>query len=151
MIASYITTFFLEHPTSNIFYIYYPFDVAHDLVSAAFRVLRDGDLGDVFNDATSTSRSRGPIIPQGDSPPGIVKSFIRRFIIGLPLVGATSVVQMFLTAPVIAPVQWMARWRGSRNRRNRNSQDVAAVIIIGLLVVGTLRSVLLDVFITNLI
>ena len=151
MIASYITTFFIsafdEPSYYNPFYSN-PLAVAQDLVTAAFRVMRDGDLADIIEDnirrPSTTVRSSGaPIVPSTPRPrPGIIMRFIQRFIIGLPLVGAGSLVHLLLSVQILAPVQWLARYRGSRNRRNTGSRDIAALIVISLLVVGALRHVL---------
>lgn len=148
MMASFVTTFFMsafEEPSYQSYYGFYyisPFEVAQDLVTAAFRVIRDGDLSDVLEDATSFTTAQGTIkIPVARAPPGIVKRFIRRFLLGLPLVGAGSLVQMLVSVQALAPVQWLARYRGSRNRRNSNSRDIAALIVIGLLLVGAFRLV----------
>jgi hypothetical protein len=78
-------------------------------------------------------------VPVPSPPPGVLKRFIRRFILGLPLVGASSLVQMLLSFGALGPVQWIARYRGSRNRRNSDSRDIAAIIIISLLLVGAVR------------
>jgi len=146
MVASFITTFFMsafEQPSSGSSWFYIsPFEVAQDLVAAAFRVIKDGDIFDEFPEtvyqtsasgrsSTSSSRSR--------SPPGLIKRFIRRFLIGLPLVGAGSVVHMLLSLQMLAPVQFLARYRANRRNRN-NSKDMAALIIVALLVFGTVRA-----------
>jgi len=55
------------------------------------------------------------------------------------MVGAGSLVQMLLSAPLIGPLQWIARQRGTRRRRD-NGRDLAAAVIIALLVVGALRA-----------
>ncbi|KDR84905.1 hypothetical protein GALMADRAFT_233367 [Galerina marginata CBS 339.88] len=147
MMASFITTFFMssfERPTSYYSYSYFhfisPFDVAHDLITAAFRVLRDGKLADVFEDSTFLSQEASMKPLTQGPPPSIIKRFVRRFLLGLPLVGAGSLVQMLLSAPFLAPVQWIARYRGSRNRRNNNSRDIAALIVISLVIIGSLRA-----------
>ena len=123
---------------NNFFYIS-PIDVAQDLITAAFRIIRDGDISDFFTE---------PIVRSGQSPlnmatppPGLIKSFIRRFLIGLPLIGAGSIVHMLLSFQMLAPVQFIARYRANRNRRN-NSKDFAALIIIALVVVGAARYIL---------
>ena len=74
--------------------------------------------------------------------PGFIMRFIQRFIIGLPLVGAGSLVHLLLSVQFLAPVQWLARYRGSRSRRDNGSRDIAALIVISLLVVGALRYIL---------
>ncbi|KJA29399.1 hypothetical protein HYPSUDRAFT_127596 [Hypholoma sublateritium FD-334 SS-4] len=150
MMASFVTTFFMsafEEPSNQSYYGFYsywyisPFQVAQDLVTAAFRVIRDGDLSDVLEDAASFTTAQGSIkMPAARAPPGIVKRFIRRFLLGLPLIGAGSVVQMLVSVQALAPVQWLARYRGSRDRRNSNSRDIAALIVIGLLLVGAFRA-----------
>jgi len=147
MIASYITTFFMstfEEPTYYYHSFYTnPLDVAQDLVTAAFRVMKDsGDLAGIIQDNVrqplTTGRPGAPVVPR--PRPGIVIRFIQRFIIGLPLVGAGSLVHLLLSVQFLAPVQWLARYRGSRNRRNNGSRDIAALIVIGLIVVGALRA-----------
>lgn len=148
MIASYITTFFMsafEEPTYYYHSFYTnPLDVAQDLVTAAFRVMKDsGDLAGIIQDnirqPSTTGRPGAPVVPR--PRPGIIIRFIQRFIIGLPLVGAGSLVHLLLSVQFLAPVQWLARYRGSRNRRNDGSRDIAALIVISLIVVGALRYV----------
>ena len=147
MIASYITTFFIsafEEPTYYHSFYSNPFDVAQDLVTAAFRVMKDGALADILEDniRRPSTTGRAPIVPPTPRHHrGIIPRFIQRFIIGLPLVGAGSLVHMLLSVQFLAPVQWLARYRGSRNRRNNGSRDIAALIVISLLVVGALRYV----------
>jgi len=147
MVASFITTFIstffvsaFEEPTRQSLFFISPFEVAQDLITAAFRILRDGELAGTFEEPIFSHKSTTATkIPLPSRPPGLLKRFIRRFIFGLPLVGASSLVQMLLSVGALGPVQWIARYRGSRNRRNNNSRDIAALIIISLLLVGVLR------------
>jgi hypothetical protein len=153
MLASFITTFFLsafEEPTyyySPFFYVS-PLDLAQDLITATLRILKDGDIIGTFDEGvTVTSRTRstdsGPLISHKPRPkPSLVGGFIRRFILGIPMVGAGSLVHMLLSAPLLGPLQWLARQRGSRRRRDQ-SRDIAAVIIIVLIVVGAARFVII--------
>lgn len=131
------------HSYYGFFYYISPLEVARDLVTAAFRIIRDGDLSDVLEDTASFTTAQGSSkVPIARAPPGLVKRFVRRFLLGLPLLGAGSLVQMFVSVQALAPVQWIARYRGNRNRRNSNSRDIAALIVIGLLLVGAFRSVI---------
>jgi hypothetical protein len=153
MLASFITTFFLsafEEPTyhyySPFFYVS-PFDLAHDLITATLRILRDGDIVGTFDEGIKAMpRTRGAAdsrpmsLPKPRPRPGVVKNFIQRFILGLPMVGAGSLVHMLLSAPLLGPLQWLARQRGSRRRRDQ-SRDIAAIIILALIVVGATRFV----------
>jgi hypothetical protein len=144
MAASYITTFFMgafESPTTySSFYYISPFEVAQDLITAVFRIIRDGDISDFFTEPMGHSR-KSPLDTANQTPPGLIKSFFRRFLIGLPLVGAGSIVHMLLSLQLLAPVQFVARYRASRTRRN-NSKDFAALIIVALVVAGAVRYLL---------
>ncbi|PPQ70502.1 hypothetical protein CVT26_014010 [Gymnopilus dilepis] len=138
--ASFVTTFFMpafEQPTYYYWYSRWsPLDVAQDLVTATLRVLKDGNILEDPSYTVRTARNQ-PLTPV--SPPGLIKRFIHRFLLGLPLVGAGSLVHMLLTVPYLGPIQWIARYRGGRSRRNNNSRDIAALIVVGLLIIGALR------------
>ncbi|KAJ8496907.1 hypothetical protein ONZ45_g12258 [Pleurotus djamor] len=142
--SSFITTFFIsafEEPSyygSSWFYYYSPFDAVQDLVRAALRIIQDETGADILRSSGSGSSFAPPLADPEVSSPGWTKWFIRRILLGLPIVGASSLVHLLLSAPVIGPVHWLARYRG--NRRRENSRDMAALILVGLLSVGALRA-----------
>ncbi|KAJ7357288.1 hypothetical protein DFH08DRAFT_851555 [Mycena albidolilacea] len=147
LLSSFITTFFMswfEDPSDSYYYrssifgfssFFYvsPFDTARDIIRAALRILQDTD-GEVFGRADTQSDPHTP-----HSEPGLLMSFIRRFLLGLPIVGAGSVVHMLLSVPLLSPVHFLARYR-SNNRRRDSSRDIASLIIIGLVLVGAARA-----------
>jgi hypothetical protein len=157
MLASLVTTYlvsYFEEPSSDSYYTWSyfgyqfvsPIDVARDLITAAFRVLKDGDIAGILDEGVFPSEtgyshrqnSRGASAPfEPSSRPGVVMRFIRRFLLGLPLVGAVSVVHLLLSFQFLAPVQWLARYRGSRRRDG--TRDVAALIVVALILVGAVR------------
>jgi hypothetical protein len=152
LISSYITTFFLssfqDTTTSYWYFGPTPIDVAQELVRAALGILQDEDeefsgvlKGSRSNSFPSTSHHVDTSRQQPTNSPGFIKSFVTRFIIGLPLIGASSLVHMLLSLPFLNPLHYLARYRGNR-RRNNNSRDIAALIIIFLLFVGAARYVL---------
>jgi hypothetical protein len=114
-----------------------PYTVGRDLVRAALRIIQD-EAGGVFDpDALLT-----PLVPDNaETIPShnIFWRFIRRLVLGLPVVGAASLVQMLFSLPLLGPIQWIARSRGNRGRRSNGSRDTAAVVIILLLAIGALR------------
>jgi hypothetical protein len=114
-----------------------PYSVGRDLVRAALRIIQDETGGILDPDAFSFSSTRDSVDASSDR--GIVWRFIRRFILGLPVVGAASLVNMLFSLPLLSPLQWIARSRGNRGRRSSGSRDTAAVVIILLLAVGALR------------
>ena len=116
-----------------------PYSVGRDLVRAALRIIQD-ETGGLFDpDAFSSSTDAAPGSAEAVSNPGIVWRFVRRCVLGLPVVGAASLVHMLFSLPLLGPLQWIARSRGNRGRRANGSRDTAAVVIIFLLAVGALR------------
>lgn len=147
--SSYITTYLLAYfqgPSSSSFYItsssywfYDPTEVIHDLVRAALRILQDEE----FDTETFLSRGQTPgtsFSASLNSTEGanFLKRFIQRFVIGLPLIGASSLIHMMISLPFIGPVHWLARFRG---RRRNNDRDISAIIIVVLIVLGAVRQV----------
>ena len=114
-----------------------PVSVGRDLVRAALRIIQD-ETGGLF-DPDAFSSSTAPGSAEVVSNPGILWRFVRRCILGLPVVGAASLVHMLFSLPLLGPLQWIARSRGNRGRRGNGSRDTAAVVIIFLLAVGALR------------
>jgi hypothetical protein len=147
MCSSYLTTYFMssfdDHSSYGPSYYFFisPIDVGQDLIRAALRILRDQDAFPIEETARRTrlTKTNPASLP---SPPTFLTRFVRRFIVGLPMIGAGSIVHMLLSLPLLGPVHWIARFRGSRSRRG-NSTDVAAMIIVVLLIVGIARHVLL--------
>lgn len=152
MVASFITTYFVSafeepshHYYSSLFYVS-PIEIAQDLVRAVFRILQDEDASDIIDETVFQRTPRSPFPPHVGSlqpmpttPSGIFMRFVRRFVLGLPLVGAGSLVHMLLSVGLLGPVHWLARYRG-RNRRRGNSRDIAAIIIVALIIAGAARS-----------
>ncbi|KAI0307881.1 hypothetical protein B0F90DRAFT_79552 [Multifurca ochricompacta] len=116
-----------------------PYSVGRDLVRAALRIIQD-ETGGIF-DPEVLSLSTTPDRAEALSDRGILWRFVRRFILGLPVVGAASLVHMLFSLPFLGPLQWIARSRGNRGRRSSGSRDTVAVVIVILLAVGALRVV----------
>ncbi|KAH9047628.1 hypothetical protein EDB84DRAFT_467910 [Lactarius hengduanensis] len=116
-----------------------PYSVGRDLVRAALRIIQD-ETGGLF-DPDAFSSSTAPESAETLSNPGIVWRFIRRFILGLPVVGAASLIHMLFSLPLLGPLQWIARSRGTRGRQGSRSGDTASMVILFLLAVGALRVV----------
>lgn len=138
--------------SSTYFYSPYwtsPYDVGQDLVRAALRILQEEsgiiDPSLLPKASKSTTPRRPPMGPLNAPdaakivPSGYLRSFFQRILLGLPIVGAGSLVHMLLSFPLLGPVHWLARYRGNRGRRRENTRDVAAVVIVVLLVVGAAR------------
>ncbi|KIK70904.1 hypothetical protein GYMLUDRAFT_148344 [Collybiopsis luxurians FD-317 M1] len=140
ILSSYITTYLLAYfqgPSSSGFYIssssywfYDPTEVLHDLVRASLRILQDEES--IFH---TESLLTPPDTVQ--AAPSVLTRLIQRFLVGLPLIGASSLIHMMVSLPLIGPVHWLARFRG---RRRNNDRDISALIIALLIVVGVARA-----------
>ncbi|KAI0053329.1 zf-C3HC4-domain-containing protein [Auriscalpium vulgare] len=153
--SSFLTTRFLsvfEEPSTyyaSDYYVFAPFwtnpiDVGRELVRAALRIIQDqsGGLFDADALLARTASAAAGDAPAPSGPPGLIRRFIQRFVLGLPIVGAGSLVHMLLSMPLLGPVHWIARFRGGRSRRNNNSsRDIAAIVVVVLLLVGAARAV----------
>jgi len=144
--SSYITTYFMsvfEEPSwssdSYFFYSYYisPWDVAKDLIRAALRILKD-ENGFDFDESALFTRTTTKV-NVAPTPPGVLRRLIKRFILGLPIVGAGALIQMLLSLPFLGPVHWLARYRGNRSRRG-DTRDAASMVVIVLLLIGAARA-----------
>jgi len=114
-----------------------PYTVGRDLIRAALRIIQD-ESGGVFDpDAFLTSFASDDAETMSNHR--IFWRFIRRIVLGLPVVGAASLIHMLFSLPFLGPIQWIARSRGNRRRRNSDSRDTAAIFIILLLAIGALR------------
>jgi len=114
-----------------------PYTVGRDLVRAALRIIQE-ETGGIFDPEVFLTSST-PDNVEATTERGVIWRFVRRFILGLPVVAAASLIQMMFSLPLLGPIQWIARSRGNRGRRSRGSRDTAAVVIIFLLVIGALR------------
>ncbi|KAJ4486038.1 hypothetical protein J3R30DRAFT_3365990 [Lentinula aciculospora] len=148
LVSSFVTTYLLAYfqgPSSSSFYIssssywfYDPTEVIHDLVRAALRILQDEELDSetLLRGQTTGTSFAASLNTQEDT--SFLKRFIQRFVIGLPLIGASSLIHMMISLPLIGPVHWLARFRA---RRRNNDRDISAAIIVILIVLGAARQV----------
>ncbi|EIM92607.1 uncharacterized protein STEHIDRAFT_164856 [Stereum hirsutum FP-91666 SS1] len=118
----------------------YSYDVGGDLIRTALGIIQD-ETGDLFDadKLFSSSSSAGIPFRQPPPPPGLIRRLFQRFLLGLPVVGVGSLVHM-LSWTMLTPVHWLARFRGSRNRRGSGSRDTAAIILVLLIIAGAARA-----------
>ncbi|KAI5123613.1 hypothetical protein M0805_003429 [Coniferiporia weirii] len=145
--ASFFATFFLgsldedDYPRTGAVYFGWewisPISVASNLMRIVLRVLRDEDLlaeDIVINTPPRTDSA----LPTGPYSSGILGNFFRRIIIGIPVIGVASLVQLLSAASFLGPLNMLTRFRG-RNRRD-NSRDIATIIVVGAIILGILRA-----------
>ena len=113
------------------FSIYYPYEVFRNLIKMTIGILADdGIIGEtILPHRTPTYQLRRP---QG--PPSLLGRFIRRFLLGLPVVGAGSIAHMLLSIPL--PFHWL---RFRTRRTGRQSKDLMALIVLAVVLAGAAR------------
>jgi len=119
-------------------YYYSPIDTFKDLVSSTLSILND-EFGIIELHEGFRHKSQNPPTPLPTEPDAIIVRLAKKFILGLPLVGIGSLIQMILSMPFLGPVHWIARYRSSRGRRG-SSRDMTAIIVIVLMIIGALRA-----------
>jgi len=118
-------------------YYFYPIDTFRDLVSSTLSILND-EFGIIEQRQALRRGSQHRPTPLIAEPDGLVVRLVKKFLLGLPLVGIGSLIQMILSMPILGPVQWIARYRSSRGRRG-STRDMTAIIVVGLMLIGALR------------
>ncbi|KIJ68530.1 hypothetical protein HYDPIDRAFT_125170 [Hydnomerulius pinastri MD-312] len=140
--SSYVTSYFLnsiedQAPFGTNYFFISPVDVGQDLVRAAIHILRDQDI--LPPELEVPILLEKPIPTRAPQSLGLLNRFVRRFLLGLPMIGVASMVHMVLSLPILGPLQRIARWRGSRSRRGAN-RDIAAVVIVIFIAIGAVRA-----------
>ena len=120
-------------------YYFYPIDTFKELVSSTLSILND-EFGIIEHRDGPRHSSQHPPAPLSTKPDTLIVRLVKKFILGLPLVGIGSLIQMILSMPILGPVHWIARYRSSRGRR-ASTRDMTAIIVVGLMVIGALRFV----------
>ena len=116
---------------------FYPIDTFKDLVSSTLSILND-EFGIIEHRDGPLPRSLHRPTPLTTKPDSLVVRLVKKFLLGLPLVGIGSLIQMILSMPILGPVHWIARYRSSRGRRG-STRDMTAIIVLGLMVIGAVR------------
>ena len=88
----------------------------------------------MINDSVLRQRTRTYQLKQPQGPTSILGRFVRRFLLGLPVVGAGSIAHMLLSIPL--PFHWL---RFRTRRTGRQSKDLMALIILAVVLVGAAR------------
>lgn len=142
-LSSFVTSaclsLFEQGVSEDSYFSYYfsPIDTFKDLVSSTLSILND-EFGIIELHEGFRNKSQNRPTPLPTEPDAIIIRLVKKFILGLPLVGIGSLIQMILSMPFLGPVHWIARYRSSRGRRG-SSRDMTAIIVIVLMVIGALR------------
>jgi hypothetical protein len=118
-------------------YYFHPIDTFRDLVSSTLSILND-EFGIIDRRESFHRGSRHRPTPLIVEPDNFIVRMVKKFLLGLPLVGIGSLIQMILSMPILGPIQWIARYRSARGRRG-STRDITAIVVVGLMVIGAIR------------
>ncbi|TBU34803.1 zf-C3HC4-domain-containing protein [Dichomitus squalens] len=133
LLSSFVTTWFIGNDDDTYsFSFYYPYEIFRSLIKMTVGILADdGLVGDtILRQRAGTYRTKQP---QG--PPSFLGRILRRFLLGLPVVGAGSIAHMLLSIPL--PFHWL---RFRTRRTARQSKDLMALIILAVVLAGAARA-----------
>lgn len=129
--SSFITTYLISGPTNESYFFYYPWDSVRDVIRTTVCVLTEGSCDD---DALPGRLSKLRM-PTPSGPPTLLGRFLRRLLLGLPTVGAGSMINIIYSMPF--PI---AHWIRVRLRRqNRNSTDFTALLVMTVILIGAAK------------
>ena len=131
LLSSFVTTYFADSGDDEGFvHLYwYPLELFRGLVRMTIGILADDDIID-----TTMLRHRARTVRELQAPPGLLLRLFRRFLLGLPVVGAGSIAHMLISIPF--PFHWL---RLRTRRAGRQSKDFMALIVIAVVLVGAAR------------
>ncbi|KAI8990539.1 zf-C3HC4-domain-containing protein [Trametes punicea] len=134
LMSSFVATWFmgdLEDDYFSWYSLYYPLDVFRGLVRTTLGLFDDSLLEEpVIVRAGGSYRLKEP-----RGPPSLLRRLIRRFLLGLPVVGAGSVAHMLLSVPL--PFHY---FRLRMRRISRQSKDFIALIVLAVVIAGAARA-----------
>ena len=133
MLSSFVTTYFIsdDDEYGYTFSLYYPLEVFRNLVKMTIGILADDRM---LDDTLLSQRTGSTRLRQPQGPPGFLQRLFRRFLLGLPVVGAGSIAHMLLSVPL--PFHWL---RFRTRRTGRQSKDLMALIILAVVLAGAAR------------
>ena len=133
LLSSFVTTYFIsdDDEYGYTFSLYYPLEVFRNLVKMTVGILADDN---VIDNRVLRHRTQATQIREPQAPPGILLRLFRRFMLGLPVVGAGSVAHMLLSIPF--PFHWL---RLRTRRANRESKDLMTLIVLAVVLAGAAR------------
>ena len=132
--SSFITTYLISGSGEDSYFIVYPWETFREVIRTAVCVLTDQGC-DGFTYPLRKHPNGKLRYPTPRKPPTLLGRFIRRLLLGLPTVGAGSILNMLWSLPF--PI---THWLRVRLRRTgRNGSDVMSVILLTVVLIGAGR------------
>ncbi|KAI9065836.1 zf-C3HC4-domain-containing protein [Trametes sanguinea] len=132
--SSFVATWFMgdyEDDYLSWYSVWYPVDVFRGLVRTTIGFFDET----ILNDPAILRRRGSYRVKEPRGPPSLLTRFIRRFLLGLPVVGAGSIAHMLWSFPM--PFQY---FRMRTRRIGRQSKDLVALIFLAVVIAGAARA-----------
>jgi len=134
-VSSFVTTYLISGTGEDSYFIIYPWETFREVVRTAVCVLTDisCDGPRMINRKTRGGKLQ---YPAPKNPPTLLGRFVRRLLLGLPTVGAGSLLNMLWSLPF--PItHWL---RGRLRRSGRSTSDFMTLILLTAVVIGAARA-----------
>ncbi|CDO75472.1 hypothetical protein BN946_scf184935.g8 [Trametes cinnabarina] len=128
--SSFVATWFMgdyEDDYFSWYSLWYPMDIFRGLVRTTIGFFDDT----ILDDPAILRRAGSYRLKESRGPPSLIKRLIRRFLLGLPVVGAGSIAHMLWSIPM--PFYHL---RLRTRRIGRQSKDLMALIVLAVVIAG---------------
>ncbi|KAI0328483.1 zf-C3HC4-domain-containing protein [Cubamyces sp. BRFM 1775] len=131
LLSSFVATWYIGDGDEHYYWstFYDPFDIFRNLVRMTIGFFEDGLLEDPIVNRTPRKLRQ----PRG--PPSFVARLFRRFLLGIPVVGAGSIAHMLASIPMSFNIM-----RLQLRRNGRQSRDFVAFVVLALVIAGAFRA-----------
>lgn len=151
--ASFLVTYLLDagqrHTGFGFGFFGFYFVSPSQVVGNILAILRDEEI--IPEELFSFSSPHIPGVRYFDiSSLGKAGIFLKRVLIGIPVLGVASLVQFLYSVSFLGPAHLFTRHAGRGRNRRESSIDIATIIILGAVILGTLRCVSSFCYLTSL-
>jgi hypothetical protein len=131
-LSSFITTYLISGSGDDSYLYIYPWETFREVIRTAVCILTDQSCDNYAFSSRRPTKLRYPT-PRG--PPTLLGRFVRRLLLGLPTVGAGSLLNMLWSLPF--PI---THWLRVRLRRTgRNASDFMSLVLLTVVLIGAAR------------
>lgn len=132
-VSSFVTTYLISGTGEESYFTIYPWETFREVVRSVVCALTDLPC----DEFTLSSRGRRVHARVQTRPPTMFNRFVRRLLLGLPTVGAGSLISTLFSLPF--PI---THWIRVRLRRgSRNASDITTLIFLTVVIIGAARCV----------
>ncbi|KAJ3551445.1 hypothetical protein NM688_g4698 [Phlebia brevispora] len=130
--SSFVTTYLISGTSDDSYFFVYPWDTFREVMRSVACAITDIPC----DDRNVSARARRMGERMRGQRPTLLNRFVRRLLLGLPTVGAGSVLNMIWSLPF--PIHSWIRMR--LRRGSRSTSDLATLIFLAAIIIGAARA-----------